>query len=431
MKIKLITIVAIILAGVIVAVTTITSAVSKNNEYKGYLASARANAENKVPYTACQKYKQAFAIKCEDESIYKEYLEQAKLLGESFYDSAVKSYVTYFPESPTAYEELCTYYYSSKNYKTVISTATTAKNLGIATEKVRVYYLECFYMYKYIKTGFEEATSFLGNYAMVKQNGLYGYITDTGGYLIIPSYKDANALLGTSTAVNDGTEWYMINAGGYKVARPTQAVEDLSFVSNGKIRVAQKGKYGYTNSAFTISESLPYDYASNFKNGIAAVKKDNKWALIDSNEKTITDYVFEDIILDEYETCINNGVIFAKKDGKYYMVNEKGSKISKQGFDDAYPFVGSEPAAICVDKKWGFADSSGKIVIEPQYTEAKSFSNGLAPVSKDGMWGYINTKGEYRIESKFTDCLPFTSNGVAAVKENDVWNYIKLIAYFD
>ena len=59
MKVKLISIAAIILAGVIVAITTISAAVSKNNEYNGYLASARANAENQVPYTACQKYRQA------------------------------------------------------------------------------------------------------------------------------------------------------------------------------------------------------------------------------------------------------------------------------------------------------------------------------------------------------------------------------------
>lgn len=431
MKVKLISIAAIILAGVIVAITTISAAVSKNNEYNGYLASARANAENQVPYTACQKYRQAFAIKCEDESIYKEYLEQAKLIDESFYDSAVKSYVTYFPESPTAYEELCTFYYNSESYKNVIKTAKTANELGIATEKVRDYYLECFYMYKYMKTGFEEATSFLGDYAMVKKDGLYGYISTTGGFVIRPTYKDANVFLGTSTAVNDGKEWYMINTSGYKIARPSQAVEDLSFVSNNKIRVAQKGKYGYTNSNFDIAEKLPYDYASNFKNGVAAVKIGDKWGLIDSNEKQITDCIFEDILLDEYETCINNGVIFAKKDGKYYMVNEKGSKISDQGFDKAYPFMSSEPAAVCIDKKWGFVDASGKIVIEPTYTEAKSFSNGLAPVSTDGMWGYININNEYRIESKFTDCLPFSTTGIAAVKENDVWNYIKLLAYYD
>lgn len=431
MKIKLISIAAIILAGVIVAITTISAAVSKNNAYKGYLASARANAENQVPYTACQKYRQAFAIKCEDESIFKEYLEQAKLIDESFYDSAVKNYVTYFPESPTAYEELCTFYYNCESYKNVIKTAKIANELGIATEKVREYYLECFYMYKYMKTGFEEATTFLGDYAMVKKDGLYGYISTTGGFLIRPAYKDANVFLGANTAVNDGKEWFMINTSGYKIARPDQEVEDLSFVSNNKIRVAQKGKYGYTNSNFDIAKKLPYDFASNFKNGVAAVKIGDKWGLIDSNEKQITDCVFEDILLDEYETCINNGVIFAKKDGKYYMLNEKGSKITKESFDNAYPFVSSEPAAVCVNGKWGFVNNKGKIVIEPQYTEAKSFMNNLAPVSVAGMWGYINADGKFRINAQFMDAKPFTTSGIAAVKENNVWNYIKLLAYYD
>lgn len=431
MKVKTISIVAIIVAGVIVTLTSIGSVVSKNNEYNGYLQSARANAENQVPYTACQKYRQAFTVKCDDENVYKEYLEQAKLVGDSFYDSAVKSYVTYFPESATAYEELCKFYYESESYKNVIKVAKTAKDLGVATEKVRDYYIECFYMYKYLKTGLEEATTFLGNYAMVKKDGLYGYILNTGGFLILPAYKDANAFLGTSTAVNDGTEWYMINTAGYKIARPSEAVEDLSFKSNEKIRVAKEGKYGYTDSSFSMKERLPYDYASNFKNGIAAVKKDGKWALIDINEKAITKFAYEDIKLDEYETCINNGIVFAKENGKYYMLDDKGSKICKEGFDDVYPFMGAEPAAVCIDKKWGFVDSSGKIVIKPQYTEAKSFSNGLAPVSTNGMWGYINSDNVYRIESKFTDCLPFSTNGIAAVKENEVWNYIKLLAYYE
>lgn len=62
----------------------------------------------------------------------------------------------------------------------------------------------------------------------------------------------------------------------------------------------------------------------------------------------ITDYVYEDILLDEYETCIDNGVIFAKTGGKYYMTDKTGSQISSQGFDNAYPFAGTEPAAVCI-----------------------------------------------------------------------------------
>ena len=430
MKIKLISILVIVLAGILTIGILVSSSVTIENEYNGYLASARANAEKNIPYTACQKYRQAFLIKCEDESIYQEYIEQARLLGDSFYGSAVKGYVEKFPESAIAYEELCKYYYETESYRNVITTASTAREVGVATDKVKDYYIECFYMYKYIKTGLEDASTFLGSYALIKDEGMYGYLKDSGGYLIRPSYKEASPFLGANAAIFDGTEWYMINESGYKVAAPTEKLESMSFLSNNKIRISKGGKYGYTNTSFTIAETLPYDYASNFKNQVAAVQKDGKWALINANEENITDYIFEDILLDENDTCINGGVIFVKNKGKYYMMDIEGNKISDQGFDTAYPFLGNEPAAVCIDGKWGFVNTEGTIVIEPQYTEAKSFSNGLAGVANNGMWGYINTDNVYRIPQQFTDCKPF-SNGIAAVQENGVWNYIKLLAYFN
>ena len=76
MKVKLIAIAIIILAGVIVLFIKAESFVSVNDEYDTYLASARANAENQVPYIAVQKYRQAMNIKSDDEGVYKEYLEQ-------------------------------------------------------------------------------------------------------------------------------------------------------------------------------------------------------------------------------------------------------------------------------------------------------------------------------------------------------------------
>lgn len=431
MKVKLIAIVALVAAGVLVAFSSISSAASKTNEYNSYLDAARANAKNKVPYMACQNYRQAFSVRCDDEDVYKEYLEQSKLLGESFYESAVNDYVTNFPQSPTAYEELCNYQYDTESYKAVIQTALTAKELGVATEEVRKKYLECYYMFRYICTDLEDASTFLGDYALVKKEGLYGYLSSYGSYLLYPIYKDANAFLGTSTAVNDGKEWYMINEGGYKIARTDEKFDKMSFISNGKIRVMKNGKYGYVDSSFKGKHAPEYEYASNFKNSVAAVKKNGKWALIDSEEKAITEFMFEDILLDEYDTCINNGLIFAKKDGKYYIVNEKGEKVSENGFEKAYPFMGDEPAAVCVKGKWGFVDTTGKMVIEPEYDNAKSFSNGLAPVCKGESWGYINSDKEYRIKSQFSDCLPFSDNGIAAVKEAEVWNYIKLLAYYE
>ena len=81
-----VSIAVIIVAGVITALTSVGAAISKQQEYNSYLQSARANAENQVPYTACQKYRQAFAVKCEDEDVYK-YINQAILAHPELYFS--------------------------------------------------------------------------------------------------------------------------------------------------------------------------------------------------------------------------------------------------------------------------------------------------------------------------------------------------------
>src|SRR5579864_4723682 len=45
--------------------------------------------------------------------------------------------------------------------------------------------------------------------------------------------------------------------------------------------------------------------------------------------------------------------------------------------------------------KWkaGFIDSDGKIVISPDYEDARPFSEGLAPVQIGGSWGAIDETG--------------------------------------
>lgn len=44
---------------------------------------------------------------------------------------------------------------------------------------------------------------------------------------------------------------------------------------------------------------------------------------------------------------------------------------------------------------YGYQTTQGKIVISPQFEDAKPFSEGLAAVYNGQRWGYINSKGEY------------------------------------
>ncbi len=87
------------------------------------------------------------------------------------------------------------------------------------------------------------------------------------------------------------------------------------------------------------------------------------------------------------------------------------------------PKVLTEKEPFDPHNKWGFVDSSGKVVIEPKYEAVKPFSEGLAAVVKDRRWGYIDKEGKEAIEPKYDVVTPF-SNDLAAVSKGGKWGYI-------
>lgn len=440
MKARFLAIVALIAIGVVVFISAVSKDASRSAEYKKYIKTAETNAEKGIPYIAVSNYKYAFEIKNPNEETYIKYLEQTKLLGEDFYKDAVENFVSVCPESAKAYDLLCDYYEENGNEEKLLKTAIEAREKGLASEKIKNLYFKTFYDFDIVRGGFEEAGSLLGENARVKKNGKYGFVQSNGNMLLEPIFNEASFMLDTTTSVRDDKEWYMINSSGYKVAVPEKPVDELNMLSNGRILIKIGDKYDYTDKSMKIPKELRFDYATNFKNGLAAVKADGKWALLGSDNKFITKYIFDDVIIDEFRTCINNGVIFAKSEGKYYMYDAEGKKISKTAFDNAYPFVSDDYAAVCINGKWGFTDSEGNIVIEPQFEEAKSFSCNIAPVKINDKWGYMSKTKQtdkdgkengyvMRIEPKFDDCMPFASSGIAAVKTGQTWEYIELKGY--
>lgn len=101
-------------------------------------------------------------------------------------------------------------------------------------------------------------------------------------------------------------------------------------------------------------------------------------------------------------------------------------KIRPDKFVDARHFT-EGLAPVCIDestnneRKWGYIDKTGKMVIAPQFHNACCFSGGLAKVeivdSKDPnkiSCGFINKQGKFVIEPKYRYATSF-SEGLAAV----------------
>ena len=75
-------------------------------------------------------------------------------------------------------------------------------------------------------------------------------------------------------------------------------------------------------------------------------------------------------------------------------------------------------AAVRLDDKWGYIDTTGKFVIEPKFQYAGSFRNGMARVeTNDKKWGYIDMTGKYL--QLYNDYVGEFQNGFATFHKNE------------
>ncbi|MBO6794285.1 MAG: WG repeat-containing protein [Balneolaceae bacterium] len=87
------------------------------------------------------------------------------------------------------------------------------------------------------------------------------------------------------------------------------------------------------------------------------------------------------------------------------------------------PIAEVELFPVLLNGEWGYINKSGKMVLEPRYQNAFTFSDGLAIVRESWRWKYIDETGEQAFEGDFEDLRTF-SEGKAAVRVDGRWGYI-------
>lgn len=80
-------------------------------------------------------------------------------------------------------------------------------------------------------------------------------------------------------------------------------------------------------------------------------------------------------------------------------------------------------AAIKSNGSYGFADSSGKILISVQYEDVLPFSEGMAPVKLMGSWGFIDRSENIVIQPYF-DSVAVFCQGSALIKKDGKINFV-------
>jgi hypothetical protein len=86
-------------------------------------------------------------------------------------------------------------------------------------------------------------------------------------------------------------------------------------------------------------------------------------------------------------------------------------------------FLNPWPEEDTFDAKFGFVDIHGEVLIKPQYTFARPFTEGLAAVQIKDKWGYINAARKLVIPAIYDDAQSF-DDGCARVQKNEQWGLV-------
>ncbi|MEM7155606.1 MAG: WG repeat-containing protein [Myxococcota bacterium] len=106
-----------------------------------------------------------------------------------------------------------------------------------------------------------------------------------------------------------------------------------------------------------------------------------------------------------YDACGNfhDGVAWAGLPGAHVGVIEKtGRFVVEQKYDEITD-ASEERMFVKVGERWGLLDTTGRVILEPQFFAVRSFSEGWASVLREGGGGttYIDREGAVVLELEF------------------------------
>jgi len=143
------------------------------------------------------------------------------------------------------------------------------------------------------------------------------------------------------------------------------------------------GLDGYMDANSKLYIPMTYNDARNFKQGMAAVKIENKWGYINK--------------------------------GNILVIEPK--------YEKAFDFSKDEIARIKLNSKWGFIDKKGEYVIPITYEALGEFIDGLAKAKKGGKWGFIDKNNSFIIPNNYDKVEEFYK-GMCKVKKDNKYLYV-------
>ncbi|MCR5148319.1 MAG: WG repeat-containing protein [Eubacterium sp.] len=122
-----------------------------------------------------------------------------------------------------------------------------------------------------------------------------------------------------------------------------------------------------------------------------------------------------------------NGRIWIRQDNIWKSIDKTGKTVFSLGkgkYDKVGAFSESGYAYVCEssNKKYGYIDKNGKIVIKCEYEDAFGEGGGLFTVKKDGKYGAIDSAGNTIIPFEYDDITEYIDGVCYGLKDDQVYS---------
>lgn len=318
--------------------------------------------------------------------------------------------------NPVYWEKLLQLYSDRNDLKNVYETYQKVQKEGITSELIVELGDKAQYAVRETKKAYLEVKQSISGYFTVKDNDGWGVINPKGDTTIDCKYEYIGPYNKNNVSLRKGEKGSRLVTSKNVV----EAIIEIDYIQAGAYAdgmlplCIEEGTWQYYDCKQGKLVLDTYEMVSNFSQGVAAVCKDGKWKLINSNGENIGSS-FDDIKLHSDGSYVNDGIMIAAVNGNYDIYNAKGEKLSALACADMDVFMGDAIAYKDASGKWGYVNKNGEIVIKPQFDQAKSFSGGLGAVCKENLWGFAKKNGKIVIECQYIDGGYFNKNGICFV----------------
>lgn len=250
-----------------------------------------------------------------------------------------------------------------------------------------------------------------------KEGELYGYINDKGQFIINPIYEIAYDFNTNGLAVvGEKGKFGLINKNGKYILK--SIYDSISDFNEDRAVFILDNYMGVINEKGEIITDEKYNFIGDYKGGRAVIgvtynSSGYKYGYIDLEGNIIIPPIYLDA------SNFKEGLALVKKeDGKYSSINSYGKIINTYNYD----YVSQYGDGLMVfgesfDGPLGYINIHGKVVIKAKYRIANGFKDNVAVVSESdnfsGPYGLINKKGKYVYEPIFSDIKILGENRVA------------------